>query len=87
MKQEFRLVFGVDEIADELADSLFEAGFDDSHVIRSGGRICIVVDDRDTTDLENAIRVAVEAAQSIGVTVSHVEIPAVEHINAELAAN
>ncbi len=85
MKQEFRLVLSVDELTDTIADTLFEAGFDDSHLTRSGGRPCILVDDRDTTDLEETVRDAVAAAQRVGVNVERVEIPVVEHINAELA--
>jgi hypothetical protein len=85
MKQEFRLILAIDEFTDAIADSLFEAGFDDAHLAKSGGYPCIVIDDRDTTDLETTVRRAISDAQRAGVRVVRVEIPAVEHINAELA--
>jgi hypothetical protein len=86
MKQEFRLILGIEEFTDDLADVLYEAGFDDSHLAKSGGRPCIIIDDRDTTDLESVVRQAISDAQRAGVRVVRVEVPAVEHINAELAA-
>ncbi len=85
MKQEFRLILSIDEFTNEIADALFEAGFDDAHLTKSGGRACIIVDDRDTTDLEATVRQAISDAQRAGAHVSRVEIPAVESINAELA--
>lgn len=84
MKQEFHLILGVDELTDSIADALFEAGFDDSHLTKCGGHSCIVVDDRDTTDLAAAVRTAVDAAARAGVKVLRVQIPEVERINAEL---
>ena len=33
------------------ADSLFQVGFDDAHLTKREGRPCIIVDDRDTSDL------------------------------------
>ncbi len=87
MKQEFRLILAVEELSDSLVDALYEAGFDDAHLVKSGGRPCIVVDDRDTSDLEGAVRLAIADALRAGVHVAHVEIAAVESINAELAAS
>ncbi len=86
MKQEFHLILGIDDFTDTIADALFEAGFDDSHLTKSGGCPCIVVDDRDTTDLAAAVRGAVVDAQRAGVRVVRVQIPDVEQINAELAS-
>jgi len=86
MKQEFRLILAIDEFTDDLADNLYEAGFDDAHLSKSGGRPCVIIDDRDTSDLEATVRQAISDAQRAGVQVARVEIPAVEHINAELAA-
>ncbi len=83
MKQESRLILAVDDFTDALADALYEAGFDDAHLTKSGGRPCIVVDDRDTTDLETTVRQAIADANRAGVRVLRVEVPAVEHINAE----
>ena len=81
----FRLILAVDEFTDELADSLYDAGFDDAHLSKSGGRPCVIIDDRDTSDLETTVRQAISDAQKAGVRVVRVEIPAVEHINTELA--
>jgi hypothetical protein len=86
MKQEFRLYLPIAEVTDSIADQLFEAGFDDSHITICGGRPCIVVDDRDTTDLAATVRSAVGAAQRAGVKVDKVELSDVEAINAELAS-
>ena len=85
MKQEFRLILSIDEVTDAIADALFEAGFDDSHITKYGGRPCIVIDDRDTTNLAATVRAAVQAAQRAGVAVARVELPDVEAINADLA--
>ena len=86
MKQEFHLILGIDELTDAVADALFEAGFDDSHLTQSGGHPCIVIDDRDTTDLTATVRAAVAVAGRAGVKVLRVQIPGVEQINAELAS-
>ena len=86
MKQEFHLILDIKELTDAVADALFEAGFDDSHLTRCGGHPCIVIDDRDTTDLAATVRAAVADAGRAGVRVLHVQIPDVEQINAELAS-
>lgn len=85
MKQEFHLILGIDDFTDLITDALFEAGFDDAHLTKRQGHPCIVVDDRETTDLAATVRDAVADAQRAGVTVVRVEIPDVEQINAELA--
>ena len=87
MKQEFHLILGIDELTDAVADDLFEAGFDDSHLTQCGGRPCIVIDDRDTTDLAATVRAAVADVTRAGVRVLRVQIPDVEQINAELASS
>ncbi len=87
MKQEFHLILGIDEFTDSIADALFQAGFDDAHLTKREGRPCIIVDDRDTSDLAAAVRAAVSDAQNAGVTVLRVEIPDVEQINSELASS
>lgn len=43
MKQEFQLILGIDEFTDSVTNSLYEAGFDDSHLIKRSGRPCIIV--------------------------------------------
>ena len=75
MKQEFHLILGIDEFTDSIADSLFQAGFDDAHLTKSGGQPCIIVDDRDTADLAATVRAAVADAQRAGVPVLRVQIP------------
>lgn len=85
MKQEFRLILAINDFTDSVADALYEAGFDDSHLVKVGGCPCIIIDDRDTSNLELAVRRAVSDAQRAGVRVARVEVPLVEHINAELA--
>ncbi len=87
MKQEFHLILGIDEYTDSIADALFQTGFDDAHLTKGEGRPCIIVDDRDTSDLAATVRAAVSEAQNAGVTVLRVEIPAVEQINSELASS
>jgi len=86
MKQEFRLILAIDDFTDRVTDALYESGFDDAHLSKSGGRPCVIIDDRDTTDLETTVRGATADAQRAGVGVLRVEVPALEHINAELAA-
>ena len=87
MKQEFHLILGIDEFTNSIADALFQAGFDDAHLTKREGRPCIIVDDRDTSDLAATVRTAVSNAQNAGVTVLRVEVPAVEQINSELASS
>jgi hypothetical protein len=74
MIYEFRLILkGVDDISEELADALFEAGCDDS----TPGVFCGVphVDfDRDAESLESAIRSAIADVQKAGCVVERVEI-------------
>jgi hypothetical protein len=87
MKQEFRLILALDDFTDAVADALYESGFDDAHLTKSGGRPCVIIDDRDTTNLETTVRHAIADAQRAGVRVLRVEVPALDHINAELAAS
>lgn len=87
MKQEFHLILQIEDFTKAAADALFQAGFDDSHLTRRDGRACIIIDDRDTTDLDATVRTAVQQAQQAGIVVSRVEIPEVERINSELAGS
>ncbi|MFO7905432.1 MAG: hypothetical protein R6U98_22405 [Pirellulaceae bacterium] len=86
MKQQFRLILALDDFTDGVADALYESGFDDAHLTKSSGRPCVIIDDRDTTDLETTVRRAIADARRAGVRVLRVEVPALDHINAELAA-
>ncbi len=87
LNQEFRLILGIDEFTDSIADALIQAGFDDAHLTRREGRPYIIVDDRDTSDLPATVRAAVSDTQNAGVTVLRVEIPDVEQINDKLASS
>ncbi len=87
MKREFHLILGIDEFTDSIADALFQAGFDDAHLTKREGRPCIIVDDRDTSDLAATVRAALSGAQNAGVTVLRVAIPDVEQINDKLASS
>jgi len=62
MKQELHLILGVEELTDPTTDALFEAGFDDSHLTKYGGRPRIVIDDHDITNLAAGDHVAVADA-------------------------
>ncbi|MDA1051487.1 MAG: hypothetical protein O3C40_13545 [Planctomycetota bacterium] len=86
MKQEFHLILGVDDFTESIADALFQAGFDDAQLTKREGLPCIIVDDRETSDLAATVRAAVSEAQNAGVSVVRVEIPDVEQINSELAS-
>jgi hypothetical protein len=63
-----------------------QSWFDDAHLTKSAGHPCLIIDERDTTDLETTVRRAIADAQRAGVHVLRVEVPALDHINAELAA-
>ena len=71
---------GVDEITDELADALYEAGCDDATVGSSCG-VATVSFAREAPSLQEAIRSAIADVQKAGVVVDRVQI---EH--EELAA-
>ena len=74
MVYEFRVILkGLDDVSEELADALFEAGCDDS----SPGVFCGVahVDfDREAESLEAAIRSAVADVQKAGCVVERIQI-------------
>ena len=86
MRQEFHIILEIRDLSEQQADALYDAGFDDSHISKHNGYVCIIVDDRDSDDFEATIRAAVADAQSAGLPVRRVVVPAVEHVNAELAA-
>ena len=86
MRQEFHIILEIRDLSEQQADALYEVGFDDSHISKNNGFVCIIVDDRDSDDLEGTIRAAVVDAKSAGLPVRRVVVPAVEHVNAELAA-
>jgi hypothetical protein len=72
MKPEFYLILDADDLSDELADIVFEAGFDDSSLVMRGGRAAIWICHRDG-ELTTVVREASKEAQVGGLRVSHVE--------------
>ena len=65
----------VAEITDDQADALFAAGCDDGTPACCNGRTWIHFD-REATTLEEAIRSAVVAVQSVGFGIAKVELDA-----------
>jgi hypothetical protein len=70
---EFYLVLRNVDLSDALADSVYEAGFDDSLLTMRGGRAAIWVTDR-PGELTELVRDALAQAKTGGLSVSHVEI-------------
>lgn len=73
MTPEFYLVLNEDDLSDELANAVFEAGFDDCSLTMRAGHAAIWVTDRHG-DLTELMREAVAQARRGGLLVSHVEI-------------
>jgi len=73
MNPEFYLILNSDDLSDELADKVYEAGFDDSSFTMRGGKAAIWIRHR-PSDLATLIREALAQAQQGGVEVLHVEI-------------
>jgi hypothetical protein len=74
MTYEFDVVLkGVAEITDEQADALFAAGCDDGTPTSREGLAWIHFD-REAPSLKEAIRMAVAQVQTVGLTVSKVEL-------------
>ena len=66
---------GIEELTDENADALFDAGCDDGTLVSRDG-ITWIHFDRQSPSLETAIRSAVAQVQSTGLAVSKVELDA-----------
>lgn len=73
MTLEFYLVLKEADLTDELADTVFEAGFDDCSLTMRNGHAATWVTDRHG-DLTELMREAVAQANRGGLSVSHVEI-------------
>ncbi len=73
MTPEFYLILKERDLSDTLADSVFEAGFDDSELTMRGGRAAIWICHRQG-ELTNLVREALVQARAGGLVVSHVEI-------------
>jgi hypothetical protein len=70
---EFYLIRRAEELTDELADAVYEAGFDDSSLIMRGGRAAIWIRRRGG-DFNSVVREALRQANAGGVQVDHVGI-------------
>lgn len=70
---EFYLVLPDDDLSDQLADKVFEAGFDDSEFTMRGGHAAIWVCHRQG-ELGGLIKEALEQARQAGLEVLHVEM-------------
>jgi hypothetical protein len=69
---EFYLVLKDDDLHDELADAVYEAGFDDSCFTMRGGNAAIWVRHR-PGEFVQVVRHALDQARQGGLSVSHVE--------------
>jgi hypothetical protein len=72
MNPEFYLILDADELTDELANAVYEAGFDDSSLTMRG-RAAIWICHR-PGELKQIVREALNQASRGGLRVSHVEI-------------
>ena len=70
---EFYLILKADELTDELADAVYEAGFDDSSLIMRGGHAAIWIRHR-TGEFNAIVREALRQAIDGGLQVDHVGI-------------
>jgi hypothetical protein len=73
MTPEFYLVLKNRDPDDQLADAVFEAGFDDSMLMMRSDRAAIWVAHREG-ELTEVVRAALEQARDGGLVVDHVEI-------------
>jgi hypothetical protein len=70
---EFYLILKDHDLSDELADAVFEAGFDDSELTVRGDHAAIWVCHREG-ELAPLVKEALEQAQQAGLRVLHVEM-------------
>jgi hypothetical protein len=73
MNPEFYLVLNATELTEELENTVYEAGFDDSSLIMRGGNAAIWIRHREG-ELKQVVREALQQAHRGGLHVSHVEI-------------
>jgi hypothetical protein len=73
MTPEFYLVLRDGDLDDELANAVYEAGFDDSSFVMRGGRAAIWITHR-AGELTALVREALDQASAAGLEVLHVEI-------------
>ncbi|QDT72201.1 hypothetical protein I41_13690 [Lacipirellula limnantheis] len=73
MNPEFYLILQADDLNDDLADAVYEAGFDDSSLIMRGGNAAIWIRHR-PGELTEIVREALGQAKTGGLQVLHVEM-------------
>jgi hypothetical protein len=73
MNPEFYLILKSKDLTDELADKVYEAGFDDSSLTMRGGNAAIWIRHRHG-ELRQVVHDAIEQAKQGGLRVSHIEI-------------
>jgi hypothetical protein len=73
MNAEFYLILKERELTDELANAVFEAGFDDSSLVIRGNQAAIWIRHR-PGDFKQVVHDAIEQARQGGLTVKHVEM-------------
>jgi hypothetical protein len=73
MNPEFYLILNTEELTDELANVVYEAGFDDSSLTMRGGKAAIWIRHR-PGELTQVVRQALQEARQGGLQASHVEM-------------
>ena len=73
MTPEFYLVLKDQDLSDQLADAVFEAGFDDSSLTMHSNRAAIWICHREG-ELIDLVREALAQAQAEGLQVSHIAV-------------
>jgi hypothetical protein len=73
MNPEFYLILNGNDLTDELANAVFEAGFDDSSLVMRGGGAAIWIRHREG-EFKQVVREALEQAKRGGLDVLHVEM-------------
>ena len=70
---EFYLILRADDLNEEIENTVYEAGFDDSCLTMRGGKAAIWIRDRQG-ELTDVVREALVQARNGGLDVLHVEI-------------
>ena len=73
MKYEFSLILTTDDVTDEEADRLYEAGCDDGSILTRNG-VTVIQFDRHAKTLDEALASAIHNVEGAGLHVARVEI-------------
>jgi hypothetical protein len=73
MNPEFYVILKASDLTDELADAVYDAGFDDSSLVMRSGGAAIWIRHR-PGELADVIREALNQAKQGGLKVAHIEI-------------